>query len=86
MRTNEGEDIQAKYQVAPVTKPLTSVAKVCDQGQLVLFHQHGGYIVDPNSNRVTEFERARDVYTLDTWMWTGDLAASKPPGFARQEM
>ena len=37
LMTESGEHRQMRYQVAPVTKPLGSVSKICKAGHIVVF-------------------------------------------------
>ena len=61
--TNEGMPAEATFQVADVTRPLCSIARVCDQGNTVVFTSTGGYIENGHGQR-TNFERKNNVYTM----------------------
>ena len=61
--TNEGMPANATFQVADVTRPLCSIARVCDQGNVVVFTSSGGYIENVHGTK-THFERSNNVYTL----------------------
>ena len=61
--TNEGMPANATFQVSDVTRPLCSIARVCDQGNVVVFSADGGYIENIQGKR-THFERKNNVYTL----------------------
>ena len=75
----DGVEAQLKYQVAEVSRPLNSITEICDSGgpagQMVVFGQKGGAIVDMNTGRKTVFAREGGVYVLDAWV--------KPKGFQR---
>ena len=76
--TDDGEERQVTFQVAEVSRPLTSVAKICDQGNRVVFGSQGGYIMSLKTGKVTPFQRESGVYALNLWM-KGD----SPAGFSR---
>ena len=80
MQTEEGDCLQARYQIAAVTKPLTSVSKICDQGHQVIFQADGGWVLNLRSGQSTWFPREQGVYMLHTWVWAG---AEQEPGFTR---
>ena len=61
--TNEGIPAEATFQVADVTRPLCSIARVCDKGSTVVFTSTGGYIENSRGQR-THFERKNNVYTM----------------------
>ena len=52
------------YQVAGVNKALTSVSKICDEGNTVVFMATGGYIVNNKDQSRTRIHRLRGVYVL----------------------
>ena len=62
--TNEGMKANATFQIADVTRPLCSIARVCDQGNTVVFTSTGGFIENVHGAR-THFERSNNVYTLE---------------------
>ena len=68
MVTQEGYCLNARYQVAAVTKPLNAISRICDQGNQVVFEQDGGYIVNLATNQRTWFPRVNGVYVLRTWV------------------
>ena len=59
------------YQVAEVTKPLNSVSKMCDAGNVVTFTAHGGTIKNLWTGTTTRFGRESGVYVLNTWVRRG---------------
>ena len=86
MYTEEmGSELKATYQVAPVTKPLTSVGKVCDAGNECYFNSEGGWIYNCQTGTATWFPREVGVYMMHNWLWTGDPAENPKSGFSRQE-
>ena len=60
--------VKMKYQVANVTKALCSVGQVCDQGNVLVFTQSGGFIHNMASKRNTKFAREGKMYVLNTWV------------------
>ena len=83
--TEEGEQVQAVYQIAEVSKALGSVSRTCDRGNRVVFEANGGYIENLESGRRTKFHRESNVYIMKTWV---KKPASQPTraaaGFSRQ--
>ena len=77
---NEGLPANATFQVADVTRPLCSIARVCDQGNVVVFSASGGYIENKDGNK-TYFERSNNVYTLQFHAYA---PGSSTTGFMRQ--
>ena len=73
----EGQRLCMKYQIANVTKPLMSVSKICDKGNVVIVEASGGYIKHLVSGRRTGFERRGGVYVLPT------TVAGEQGGFVR---
>ena len=61
--TNGGMPAEATFQVADVTTPLCSIARVCDQGNTVAFTSAGGYVGNGHGQR-RNFERKNNVYTI----------------------
>ena len=72
--------MQARYHIAAVTKPLTSVSKVCDQGHQVIFQADSGWVLNLRTGQSTWFPREQGVYMLHTWVWAG---TEQEPGFTR---
>ena len=64
-QTKEGGKAALTYQVAQVSQPLTSVAKVCDAGNYVVFSRKGGVVMSEDKKQKTMIERRRDLYVLD---------------------
>ena len=56
------------FQVAEVSRPLTSVGEVCDKGNLVVFGPRGGYIMSLTGGSRTRFQRHGGIYELDLWL------------------
>ena len=43
--TDEGMPIDMTWQIAGVKKPLASVGRICDAGNVAIFTDRGGYII-----------------------------------------
>ena len=65
------------WQVVEVNRPLMSVHQVCQRGNIVVFGEAGGYILNLSNGETTHFGVEDNVYVLELMM---------PPasGFARQ--
>ena len=79
--TQEGEQVEAVYQVAEVSKALGSVSKTCDRGNRVVFEASGGYIENLTTGKRTTFNRDNNVYVMKTWV---RRPAGVQAGFRRQ--
>ena len=55
------------FQIADISRPLTSVGELADAGNLVVFGRRGGFIVNPDTGRRLNFQREHGVYLLKTW-------------------
>ena len=68
IQTNEGKDTTVLYQIAEVSRPLTSVSATCDRGNWVVYTPQGGFILNCQTGERTSFERSGGIYELDLWM------------------
>ena len=66
--TEEGRDYEALFQVAEVTRPLSSVSQICDKGNVVVFDSNGGTVIHKASGRRTKFDRRGGTYELNFWV------------------
>ena len=64
----EGVYSPMTYQVADVRKPLTSVSRLCDEGNRVVFCRGGGIIQNLNTAACTPFWREGNIYILNMWI------------------
>ena len=55
--TDEHQKVKMMYQVADVTNALCSVGQVCDQGNVLVFTERGGWIHNRATKKNTQFER-----------------------------
>ena len=68
--TDDGQDIDWKFIAGDVGKVLKSTATTCDEGNWVIFHKTGGWIVDVNTKKRTYFNRTGNTYAMDLWIRT----------------
>ena len=66
--TEDGDEMTQTFQVADVTRPLSSVGEITDKGNIVVFGRSGGYIWNPQSRTTLPFQREQGVYQLQTWI------------------
>ena len=65
---DNGVRAMTTFQIADVSRPLMSVAKVCEMGNRVLFGSGGGVILNLASGQVTPFEMEDGVYVFTMWI------------------
>ena len=83
--TKTGQRVHTVFQVADVTRPILSVARLAEVGHQVRFHKNGGGIIHKQTGKEIVFERHRGVYVLEaTVEFPMDSSRSREPGFARQ--
>ena len=68
--TESGAAAPLTYQVADVRKPLTSIARLCDRGNRVIFGRGGGVVQNLKNGTCTPFRREKAIYILDMWLDT----------------
>ena len=67
--STQNEELRSmKYQVADVTKPLASVAKICHAGHRVVFDDEGSYIENKATGTKDWLREHNNTYVLDTWV------------------
>ena len=79
IQTNEGKDTTVLYQIAEVSRPLTSVSASCERGNWVVYTPQGGFILNCQTGERTSFERKGGIYELDLWMRDEDNHGSDQP-------
>ena len=88
MVTREGQWKNLKFQVCDVTRPLASVAKICEAGHSVIFNPswdpRGCYMLNHESQERTYFQPRDGVYVLDTLVVP--VHYQSEPSFGRQGM
>ena len=63
-----GSKCIAIFQVAEVSRPLMSVAKICELGNRVLFGAGGGVIMNLKTGETTPFTKKDGVYIFSLWI------------------
>ena len=63
-----GARTMALFQVAEVSRPLMSVARVCEMGNTVIFGVGGGVIRNLETGYETPFSKQEGVYTFTMWV------------------
>ena len=66
--TGDGKQIATKWQVVETNRPLMSVHQICQQGNLVVFGEQGGYILNLTDGAQTSFGVEDNVYILDLFL------------------
>ena len=70
--TEDGLSLKATFQIADITRPLLSVSKICEKGNLISFGANGGVIMDENG-RKTYFGREKGIYVLELFVRAEDM-------------
>lgn len=83
--TEDGQRYNLTYQVASVTKPLNSVSKICDKGNIVVFTSDGGFVQNSWTGQRTCFAREHGVYVMHSWVEVGSKGRGSSD-FSRREM
>ena len=65
VKTKENVRCGLTFQVAKVKKALASVARICDQGNRVVYEAGGGYIENKTTGKRINLERRNNVYVLE---------------------
>ena len=77
---DDGYEAQVLYQVAEVSRPLTSVSAICEMGNRVLFGRAGGVIQNLSTGVEIPFTRLNGIYLLSMWLQDKD---TQEPDFRR---
>lgn len=65
---DNGQEASITYQVANITKPLTSVGELCDSRKRVVFGATGGFIYSLDDGSVVPFTRRNGLYEINHWI------------------
>ena len=80
--TDQGVPLGMTWQVAEVNKPLASVGRMCDAGNVAVFTKEGGYVVPKESMKeaismlekmeqsALKMKRENGVYNFNLWVPT----------------
>ena len=66
--SEQGSALSQTFQIADISRPLTSVGELADAGNVVVFGRKGGYVLNVDSGRRLDFKREHGVYLLRTWV------------------
>ena len=64
----DGKGAHQVYQMAQISKPLTSVGEICDKRNRVVFGSSGGFIYNLDTHRVIPFHRKNKLYAMNQWV------------------
>ena len=65
--------MNATFQIADVTRPLLSVSKICELGNLISFGANGGVIMNVESGHKTYFGRSNIIYVMELWVHKSEV-------------
>ena len=79
-KDGDKRDLQSKFQIAKVSKPLRSVSMICDAGFDVLFTSTQASVRDPKSGKTM------CTYLRQGGLYIGEMRLKNPmhPSFGRQ--
>ena len=76
--TEDGEETSVLFQIADVSKPLVSVAAICEKGNRVIFGKSGGIVQNIYSGREIPFYRRNGIYILSLWLMDSEQDFPRP--------
>ena len=79
LRTSDKRIIDTTFQVSDVTRPLWSVARICDAGFQVIFDKKGAKVVNAKGKTICHFNRVGNLYKIKL-----DLKDPAHESFARR--
>ena len=56
---------KSTFQVAKVTRPLMSIARICDKGHKVTFEKGHASVINSQGNEICRFARRGKLYMID---------------------
>ena len=80
--SEEGQQIILPFEVAPITRPLASVAEIVSKKHRVVFDKECSYVEDKASGRWVELRQEGNLYFLDLWTQVPEELSTNP--FVRQ--
>ena len=66
--TGQGNNVTTTWQVVDVSRPLMSVHQICSKGNICVFGESGGYILNMQTGSQTPFGVEDNVYVLDLYL------------------
>ena len=79
--TREGKGVSTTWQVVDVNRPLMSVHQICTHGNVVVFGESGGYVLNLSDGSQTHFGVEDNVYVMELFL---PPPQGEPAGFRRQ--
>ena len=76
---SQGRRPRSTFQVGKVSRPLMSIARICDAGNTVLFNKTHAIVRDSKNNEVCRFERKGQLYLIK-FRLTKPSAGFRRPG------
>ena len=68
MVTEEGKHTRGTWQIADISRPLSTVRQFCKKGNRVIFGMYGGVIQNLAMGDETHFGVEDDIYTMSLWI------------------
>ena len=68
MVTEEGKHTRRTWQIADISRPLSSVRQICKKGNKVIFGMYGGVIQNLETGDETHFGVEDNIYTMSLWI------------------
>ena len=66
--TSQGQHVATTWQIVDVNRPLLSVHQICNNGNIVVFGEHGGYVMNVANGESTHFGVEDNVYVMELLM------------------
>ena len=82
--TNQGQNVTTTWQVVELSRPLMSVHQICERGNIVVFGQHGGYVMNLTSGAQSHFGVEDNVYVMELYLPPASTSPPGSEGFRRQ--
>ena len=77
--TGQGRSVSTTWQVVEVSRPLMSVHQICQRGNVVVFGESGGYVLNLADGSQIPFGVENNVYVMDLYL----PPANEPQSFHR---
>ena len=71
--TDEGVELNMKFNLAAVSKPLGSVRKICAAGNQVVFGVDEANIITPDGKTKIPVQKSGGTYSLSVWVQVPDV-------------
>ena len=84
MTTKEGVETSATWQMVDVNRPLSSVRRMCKQGNRVIFGLYGGVVQNIETGAEIPFQVEDEIYTMELWVPPAPAGTPNAAPFPRQ--